>query len=62
MSKEPRDDRGRFQERPGSLHKKPISFKVSKEVREWIDSNPDIDIVGSLRELLEDLRLGKRMA
>ncbi|MBW4606885.1 MAG: hypothetical protein KME22_06585 [Hassallia sp. WJT32-NPBG1] len=52
--KEERDDRGRFQEKPGSLHRKPISFKVSKEVREWIDGNPDLDIRDYLRECLHN--------
>lgn len=56
---EQRDDKGRFAEKPGSLHRKPISFKVSKEVREWLDSNPDIDVVEKLRNFLEDMRLGK---
>ncbi|MGI2907676.1 hypothetical protein [Tolypothrix sp. VBCCA 56010] len=53
---DPRDDRGRFQEKPGSLDRKPVSFKVSKEVRQWLDDNPEIDVKEYLRNCLEEYR------
>ncbi|MBW4434011.1 MAG: hypothetical protein KME28_20430 [Pelatocladus maniniholoensis HA4357-MV3] len=57
-----RDAKGRFAPKEGSLAKVPVSFKVTKEQREWLDAHPEVDIKDYLRRALDAVIEGKQAA